>query len=243
MKTILFSDSHVREGDQAGTRRVLSFLEEKCVEAERLYILGDLFDFWFGARQARYSPFKDVLDALKKLADSGTRVTFYHGNRDFYLGERTARRWGVRVVEDFSLEEICGRRVLLCHGDSLCINDLNYHRAKRILRHPLTRRIVRLLPAFVARSLARLYRAHSKRTVTKKARWVLGIDDEAVMDGFRRGADVVICGHTHTEGRRTFKTPDGERELVQLGDFGLEGSYIECRDGGLHLCHYQPSET
>ena len=224
---IIFSDAHISENNSAATERLLLFLRERCARTPRLYILGDLFDFWFGPSQAGMSPYRDVFEALREVAASGTIVTFYHGNRDFYLQEETAKCFGVRLVRDFSIEEICGRRVLLCHGDSLCVNDLSYHKMKRILRHPLVEQVATLLPAFLINRLARLLRVHSRRVVSGKSQRVLGIDEAALRRRFSEGVDIIVCGHTHIEGLASYETPDGGT-LFTLGDFGTEGSYLEC---------------
>lgn len=225
---IIFSDAHIGENDPEATERLLEFLRERCARVPRLYILGDLFNFWFGPSQARMRPYRDVLEAIREVAATGTEVTFYHGNRDFYLHEETARRFRMRLVRDFSIEEICRRRVLMCHGDELCVNDLSYHKMKRVLRHPLVERAARLLPAFLVKRFAHLLRVHSRRVVSGKSQRVLGIDEAALRRHFSQGVDAIICGHTHIEGRASYETPDGARTLFTLGDFGARGSYLEC---------------
>ncbi len=239
-EVVIFSDVHLSEGDPSGAGRLMSFLQEVGARAGRIYILGDFFDFWFGPAQGRWRPFKDALQALSDLCASGVEVVYYHGNRDFYMDEKTAGSYGFRVVRDYSIENICGQRVLLCHGDMLCTNDISYHRARRVFRHPATERFARALPPFVARSLAKIYRFHSKRSVPAKARWVIGIEKDAVLRHFALGADTIICGHTHREGTVEFDTPEGRRELHTLGDFGREGSYIECGPSGMVFRRYEP---
>jgi len=241
-EAILFSDAHLSETDRHGADTLLTFAREVCPAAERVYILGDLFNFWFGATQARWRPFKQILEALGDLVRSGVEVTFYHGNRDFYFDEETAERFGLRLVRDWSMEQIAGRKVLLCHGDMLCTNDLSYHRMRAILRHPAGIRVFRSLPAGAARSLAQLYRTYSKHTAGRKARWVIGIEPEAVLAHFARGADTIVCGHTHSEGKTEFETPEGKAQLFRLGDFGADGSYLVCDGGELHFRRFPPSD-
>ena len=232
---VIFSDAHASDEDSAAVQRLLDFLAGPCAGARRVFILGDLFDFWCGAKQAAFEPYRRILDAISALRERGAAVAFYHGNRDFYVDEKLAARYGFLLVRDCSTETICGRRVTLCHGDMLCTNDVRYHLMRALLRNPVVAGVLTRLPAAFAMRLARGMRRRSARAVRSKAQWVVGINDDAVREEFRKGADVVVCGHTHKEGRRLFDTPSGPREFYTLGDFGLSGSYLECAEGRLTL--------
>lgn len=233
MDAILFADAHVSDADPAGAARLIRFLTDTCATARRVYILGDLFDFWCGPKQAGFEPYAKVLGAIRRLSESGIEVVFLHGNRDFYMDERTGARYGFRVVENFLIEDVGGRRTLLCHGDMLCTNDVKYHRTRAILRHGFTRAVLTRLPAQVAFRLARAFRRRSIRSVASKSRWVLGIDEGALDAHFGKGAEVIICGHTHCEGTKDYPAAAGPRKLYTLGDFGVQGSYLESGPGGL----------
>jgi len=239
-EAIFFGDAHASEAGRESIGTLKGFLAEVCPRARRVFLLGDIFDFWFGSKQARTPAYRDILETVSTLARSGTQVSFYKGNRDFYVNADLAEKYRFRLVSDYSIEQVCGRRLLLCHGDGLCVNDRSYHRMKAILRHPVTETIVQNLPSPVARTLALLYRAQSRRGVPSKPGWVVGINDDEVLRRFRLGADAVVCGHTHEERRRTFRTDGGPRELLTVGDFGRTGSYLECDDGRLTFKHWNP---
>jgi UDP-2,3-diacylglucosamine hydrolase len=234
-EAIIFADAHASADDAAGASRLLSFLSAECARAKRVFILGDLFDFWFGPRQARYAPYSAVLSAIHALSRGGTEVSFFHGNRDFYVDERLAREYGFRVIDDYSMESISGRRVLLCHGDMLCSNDVRYHRMRRLVRRPLTRRVAMALPAGTGEFVARAFRWYSRHATAAKSPWVLGINDDAVIEHFAKGADTIVCGHVHQQAVRAFSTPHGEKTLYTLGAFGRDGSYIACEADGFHF--------
>jgi UDP-2,3-diacylglucosamine hydrolase len=236
-EAILFSDAHVSEDDPAGAARLAAFLSDVCPKAKRVFILGDLFDFWFGPSQARRRPYSSVLESLAALAASGVEVTFFHGNRDFYIDDRMAETYGFRLVKDFSIENVCGRRVLMCHGDMLCANDKNYHRMRVIVRSPAVRFILTRVPAAIALKLARMYRWWSKRAVSGKSQHVLGVDANAVKAHLAHGADVVVAGHTHNSSRYEIETPEGTKTVYMIGDFGTEGAYIECDREGFAFRH------
>jgi UDP-2,3-diacylglucosamine hydrolase len=241
LDAIIFSDAHVSAADGEGADRLLRFLADVAPAAAAVYILGDLFDFWYGPKQARTRPYSDVLSAIKTLSAGGVAVTFYHGNRDFYVDDRLAREYAFRLVRDWSVETVAGRRVLLCHGDMLCTNDVRYHRMKAVLRSPVTRAVVTRLPARAGHFLARLSRGASRREVAAKPQWVLGIDDAAVIEAFSSsGAQTIVCGHTHREERREFPAPQAPRTLYTLGDFGTQGYYLECTPAGFACRRFRP---
>ena len=66
VEAIVFSDAHV---DEQTAQRLERFLREECPKAKRVYILGDLFEFWFGSKQAGHEPYRTILEAMKELSD------------------------------------------------------------------------------------------------------------------------------------------------------------------------------
>ena len=87
-----------------------------------------------------------MIAALKKLSDSGVRLFFTHGNRDFLIGKQFARESGATLLPDHHLAELGGQRVLLLHGDTLCTGDADYQKFRRRYRHPLVKFLLRHLP-------------------------------------------------------------------------------------------------
>ncbi len=81
---------------------------------------------------------RSIAMALAKLAQSGTQVYLMHGNRDFLLGRAFCRLARCQLLEDPTVIELNGHRVLLSHGDAFCTQDLAYMRMRRWLRNPLS---------------------------------------------------------------------------------------------------------
>ena len=119
MTTLFISDLHLDPSRPAITDLFLDFLRREAMQADALYILGDLFEAWIGDDTP--SPAADaVADALKAVAAAGVPVYFIRGNRDFLVGEDYARRAGFRILPDPSVIDLYGQPVLLQHGDLLC---------------------------------------------------------------------------------------------------------------------------
>jgi UDP-2,3-diacylglucosamine hydrolase len=87
-------------------------------EAEALYILGDLFEYWAGDDDLEDPLNASVADALAALAAGGTRLYFMHGNRDLLVGGEFGKRAGATLLDDPTLVDLHGTRTLLMHGDS-----------------------------------------------------------------------------------------------------------------------------
>ena len=124
--TVLFiSDLHLDAGDAKSIRRFTDFIDRDALGAERLYILGDLFEAWIGDDDddPRLVP---IVGALARLTRSGVPCAVMHGNRDFLLGARFCANTGCTLLSDYERVEIFGQRVLLTHGDLLCTDDTRY---------------------------------------------------------------------------------------------------------------------
>ncbi|MCE1787583.1 UDP-2,3-diacylglucosamine diphosphatase, partial [Enterobacter hormaechei] len=93
MCTLFIADLHLSEHEPAITAGFLRFLREDAIQADSLYILGDLFDYWIGDDDN--NPLhREIASALKTVQQQGVSCYFIHGNRDFLLGSRFAKESG-----------------------------------------------------------------------------------------------------------------------------------------------------
>lgn len=228
---LLISDLHLHEQRPDIYRAFFRFLEEKAVQADALYILGDFFEVWIGD-DAMTNFQRDVAAALKRLADRGTRIYLMHGNRDFLIGREFCRQAGCSLLNDPALLERNGERILLMHGDSLCTDDREYQRMKRLLRNPLSLFILRNLPLKTRRKLAGDLRTQSQNRTRMKAADITDVNDTAVERAMQRfGVRTLIHGHTHRPA--IHQLPQGRR--VVLGDWDSKGWYVQLEKGQLLL--------
>lgn len=119
------SDVHLGAGDSAGARRVerrfAAWLDRVADDAEAVFILGDLFDFWFEYKRVVPQGFVRILGRLAALTDRGVRVVFIAGNHDMWVGDYLARECGVEVHTRPQVVSLAGLRLFLAHGDNLKI--------------------------------------------------------------------------------------------------------------------------
>jgi len=119
------SDIHLGAGDPAAARRTerrfTAWLDEVSRDAEAIFLLGDLFDFWFEYRRVVPQGFVRTLGKLAELTDRGVRVVFFTGNHDMWVGDYLHRECGVDIRTAPQVVELAGKRLFLAHGDNMNI--------------------------------------------------------------------------------------------------------------------------
>ena len=155
--TYFIADLHLCENRPDISACFLSFLENDALEAEKLYILGDLFEAWVGDDDD--SPYlKTIAFALSRLSQSGTKIYYIHGNRDFLLGNRFAKKASMQLLPEIDTIDLYGQHVVIMHGDTLCTRDINYQAFRKKSRSWWWQTAVKSLPLFIRKKMAANYR-------------------------------------------------------------------------------------
>ena len=216
---LLVSDLHLPVGPSPLREAFGAFLAGPARAAERLYILGDLFEVWIGddAGARDYAPERD---ALKRLAASGVAVSFMHGNRDFLVGSAFCRDTGMTLLPDPVRVDLYGVPTLLAHGDVFCTDDVRYQRWRRFARNPLTRALYGALPLSARQRIAGGVRKGTTADMRNKAEAIMDAQDAAVREAFRR-YDVrrIIHGHTHRPADHRYELDGRECVRYVLADW------------------------
>lgn len=242
MTTLFISDLHLDASRPAITDLFLAFLRSEALEADALYILGDLFEAWIGDDTP--SPAADaVAAALKEVSDAGVPVYFIRGNRDFLLGEQYATRAGMRILPDPSVIDLYGTPVLLQHGDLLCTDDLPYQQFRAQTRDPAFQ------AQFLAQPLAaRIAFAQKARDASQSRQSEMKQGDRAQFETvtdvapaevdatfIRFGVDTMIHGHTHRPAVHSLMAGGQARTRIVLGDWYEQGSVLRVTSDGMSL--------
>jgi len=223
-KTYFFSDAHLGIGtpeeDRAKERTIVRFLETVALDGERLFILGDLFDYWFEYRTVVPKGYFRLFTALANLTESGVKVSYLAGNHDFWIATYFRDELGMEVFPDPIEQTLHGRRFYLHHGDGLLKSDTGYRILKRILRNRTNIALFSLLPPDLATRIARGTSNTSRRHTSKKV--YEGNDMvEFAERKIREGFDYVVMGHNHQSLYRNI----GSGVYVNLGDWINERTY------------------
>ncbi len=209
---LFISDLHLSPEHPETSELFLHFLAGQARRAERIYVLGDLFDAWIGDDDD--SPLHSrVIAALRKLSDTGTALHLQHGNRDFLLGKAFARAAGCSLMKDPERIELHGVPTLLMHGDLLCTDDLPYQKFRRKVRNPVLQWLFLRRGLDKRRAQAAIYRHRSAEAKSAKNTDIMDVNQTTVMDTMRRyQVRQLIHGHTHRQARHEL-TLDGQPAL------------------------------
>lgn len=222
----LISDLHLSPEDPRAVEIFVNFTKKLPGAVRELFILGDLFEAYVGAKHLRVPGYAPVVAALRGLASAGISVTVLKGNRDFLLDSNFTKITGAAVAGDETSFTCGGKKFLLVHGDLFCIRDVRYQAMRRKLRSPMIQFASRSLPLFVSLRVAAKLRKTSMKEIQQKTPSEMGIVDSEVSARLAQGYDYVICGHVHDP--RVTKLQNGT--LVVLPAWPMEPG--TCRIAG-----------
>jgi UDP-2,3-diacylglucosamine hydrolase len=190
--------------------------------ADAVFILGDLFELWYGD-DAGELPFESQCLQVLREAAAKRHVALMVGNRDFLFSDALVQRQGMHPLPDPTLLCAWQQRVLLTHGDALCLSDVDYQRFRAWTRN------VAAQQAYLAKPLAeRAQLAASIRHASEAGRHqsspspaaLADVDADAAVEWLRdAGAVRMVHGHTHRPGDSTLR-PGFER--IVLSDWDLD---------------------
>ena len=243
MTKLFIADLHLSEARPDLTNAFIHFLATKATQADELYILGDLFEFWIGDDEQ--SPLQQQITlALKTLSEQGCRLFYSHGNRDFMIGKRFARECGMMLLPPIYSCEIAGERTLLLHGDQLCTDDEAYQRFRRITSWPWLQWIFLHLPLSRRVKIAQQIRQGSHKGKQQKSRSIMDVTPSSVNDCFaQHQATLMIHGHTHRPMIHELSLDNGQKvRRIVLGDWNTDLWYLQIDDRDINLIS-QPIAT
>lgn len=206
-------------------KRFADFLYSLPENTEALYLLGDIFDFWYEYRHVVPRGFSRTLGALAFLKDRGVRICFINGNHDVWTYGFLQDEIGVEMLDEMSIHEIDGKLFCLAHGDEL-MGGKSHILLKKIFKNRLLQRLFSALHPYWAFSLATRWSRHN-RLANGSLMHFRGEDDPLykVASEFEKEkkVDYFVFGHLHTPGN--LRTPRGA-EFYVLGEWIHGCEYI-----------------
>lgn len=192
--------------------------------ASAVFILGDLFEVWIGD-DARHTGFEARCADVLAEAASRRPVAFMCGNRDFLVGAELLRECGVMALPDPTVLIAFGERLLLSHGDALCLDDVEYQRFREQVRSRGWQREFLARPLDERAQIARSMRAHSeqRKRGMAPADWSDIDKATAVRWMHEAQAPTLIHGHTHRPAHEDL-APGYVREVLSDWDLDHAGA-------------------
>ena len=199
------SDFHLGSGSFEESRRRedrivrwLDFISPSCSE---LFLMGDIFDFWFEYQTVVPKGFVRLQGKLAAMSDAGIKVYFFKGNHDMWVNDYFTKEMGIQIVSDELIIERSGKTFFLHHGDGLGPGDKKYKVLRKIFRNPFCQWLFALVPPRIGLGIANAW-SRSSRAASKEEEVFMGEDNEwlavyAREQLLKKHCDYFVFGHRH----------------------------------------------
>ncbi|MBS9774774.1 MAG: UDP-2,3-diacylglucosamine diphosphatase [Tenacibaculum sp.] len=225
------SESLVRE------KRFVKWLDEVKTDAEAIFLLGDLFDFWFEYKTVVPKGFVRTLGKLAEIKDSGIPIYFFVGNHDLWMRSYFEKELDIPVY--YSPQEFCinNKTFLIGHGDGLGPGDKGYKRMKKVFTFPLFKWLFRWLHPDLGVSLGQYMSVKNKMISGDEDAKFLGEDEEWLVQYCKKKLetkhyDYFVFGHRHLPLDIQLKE---DSKYINLGDWIKYFTYAVFEDDKLNL--------
>ena len=253
------SDAHIGSRALADRveheKRVCAFLNQLAQDATEIYLLGDMFDFWYEYVWRKPKEYDLTLNTLKALTDQGVRIHYFIGNHDIWTFGWLEKRTGVKVYRKPTELTINGKTCLLAHGDGLIPSYMvsiypkpvqrkirNFMRLRKVFHNPVLQRLFSLLPPQLGDRFGYEWARKSRlKELAKPCPYKGEKNEELVLYAKEVETtahhDYYIFGHRHIELDLQLAT---KARVVILGDMFKQYTYARMNDKGeLSLLNFE----
>ena len=183
-------------------QKFVTWLDEIKKDADAIFLLGDLFDFWFEYKTVVPKGFVRVLGKLAELKDAGIPIYFFVGNHDLWMGDYFTKELNIPVYHDNQEFTFNGKSFLIGHGDGKGPGDKGYKRMKKIFTHPFSKWLFNWLHPDIGVKLAQYLSVKNKLISGAEDVKFLGKDNEWLVQYCHRKLtakhyDFFVFGHRH----------------------------------------------
>lgn len=237
------SDVHLGAGADArlAEQRFIAWLDDVSRDAAAIFLLGDIFDFWFEYRRVVPKGCVRTLAKLSELTQRGIRVVMFTGNHDMWVREYLAEECGVELYTQPAVMDIAGRKVFLAHGDNMKIDG---RPALKLMNGIFRSKTARFLFSWLvhpdfAVSFGRWWSGRSRKShggAAADTRMLDPLTEYAAELGRGQGVECCIFGHFHLPDDRMA----GDTRVIFLGDWSAVPTYASMTpDGDITLKRYE----
>ncbi len=246
MKKVFFaSDFHLGidgiTSSRERERAIVRWLDLIAPEAERIYLVGDLFDYWFEYGTVVPKGYLRLLGKLAELRDRGLPVYFFTGNHDMWMFDYFEEELGIPVLREPVVHDIGGKRFFIGHGDGLGPGDKGYKLLKKLLAHPLAKWLFARIHPNLGIRLMRFFSGKSRAATGEESRflgheqeWLIQFCEQEIKN---QPIDYFIFGHRHLPLHYTLK--NGKSHYINLGDWLVYNSYAVFDGNDVQLNYFE----
>jgi len=222
-------------------KNIVRWLDSIEDEAEEIYLVGDVFDYWFEYKSVVPRGFSRFFGKIASLRDKGIPIHLFTGNHDMWLGDYFQKEYGIQVFRDPIIRDIQGKKLFIGHGDGLGPGDRGYKFIKAVFRNSLCQwAFARLHPNFALGIMKRF--SQKSRDVGDSDAVFYGREEEMLIQYSERKLETIdidyfIFGHRHLPLDVDLKTK--ESKYYGLGDWTHYQSYGVMNDGVFSLEYFE----
>lgn len=246
MKKIYFaSDFHLgvdaKLTSKEREKQIVRWLDQVKDDADAIYLVGDLFDFWFEYKTVIPKGYVRLLGKLAELRDDGIPIYFFTGNHDMWMFHYFEDELGIPIYRQPIIREIYGKTFFIGHGDGLGPGDHGYKFIKKVFANPLCQWLFERLHPNFGIWLADFWSGKSRRAKSANKPF-LGEKREYLVQYCQRKldeieADYFIFGHRHLPIDYLLK--NGRSRYINLGEWLNFNSYAVFDGHQLKLCFFE----
>mgnify|MGYP001406248851 CR=1 FL=1 len=248
-KNIYFaSDFHLGAPNEAESRKredlIVQWLDEIKNKAKEIYLVGDIFDFWFEYKRAIPKGFVRIQGKIAELSDSGIPIHFFTGNHDMWMFDYFEKELGVKINREPITIEAQGKKIVIGHGDGLGPGDKGYKFIKRVFSNKFFQWcFARLHPNFGI-AVANFSSQKSRAATGSSDEKFLGEENEWLVHyakerNQKEHIDLFIFGHRHLPLNIQL---DSSSQYYNLGDWIKYKTYGVLEEGEFSLKVYPSNE-
>ena len=205
-KIYFLSDFHLGAPDAEASlqreRKIVEFLNEIRQDASVIFIVGDMFDFWYEYRKVVPKGYVRLLGKLAEITDAGIPIHFFVGNHDMWMNDYLQKELNIRAYFAPHEFEFSNKKFLIGHGDGLGPGDRGYKMLKKVFRNPVAQWMFGVLPPYMGMGLANYFSKKSREATGKHEEVFLGEENEWLISYSKemlrkKHYDYLIFGHRH----------------------------------------------
>ena len=205
-KIYFLSDFHLgapnMEKSLAREKKIVAFLDRIKTDAKEIFIVGDMFDFWYEYRKVIPKGFVRLLGKLAEITDAGIPIHFFVGNHDMWMKDYFQKEIGLQVYHEPQMFDFNGKKFLVGHGDGIGPGDHGYKFLKKIFRNPVCQWLFGILPPYLGMGLANFLSRRSRAQTGANEEVYLGDEKEWLIIYCKevlkaKKIDFFVFGHRH----------------------------------------------
>lgn len=246
MNTIYFaSDFHLGSPGRLDTHQreklIVHWLDEMKGDMKALYLVGDVFDFWFDYKKVVPRGFIRILGKLAELKDRGVEIYYFTGNHDLWMFDYLKKELDIPIYHEPIEVELQNKKFMIGHGDGLGPGDHGYKRLKKLFSSPVAQTLFRWIHPDLGIGLADYFSSKSREAqdavqqfLGPDKEWLIQYAEKKLLDN---SIDYFVFGHRHLPIDYTLKNRSSR--YINLGDWLRFQSYATLKDGQMQIRFYK----